>query len=126
MGKIITTLFAVLLSTTSYASDTAVYWTVYAWNAVHVTSSGTAAINIGNSNPYNPNPSETLWEPCKDNMIYFHQSADGTLIEEKYVDRMLKVALAAVDFNGSRMRVAIDRDENGNCFTSQVYMIARS
>nr|VFK81340.1 MAG: hypothetical protein BECKSD772D_GA0070982_13152 [Candidatus Kentron sp. SD] len=117
MKKIFVMLVGVFLSVSANAT---VYWTVKAENGVHTTSSGMVAINIGNYQPTGPNPSSTVWEACSHNWIYLHKAADGTIIEDKYVDRMLSVALAAYKTD-SRIRVAIDRDASGRCYSAQVF-----
>ncbi|MCH9663759.1 MAG: hypothetical protein K0U66_08925 [Gammaproteobacteria bacterium] len=103
-------------------SDTSatVFWTVKAETGVLASASGTASMGIGGSIPSGPNPSGTKWQTCRNNVIYFHQRADGTAIDEKYVNRMLSIALTAFK-TGSRIRVAINRSESGRCYTSQVF-----
>ncbi|MCH9692340.1 MAG: hypothetical protein K0U59_09835 [Gammaproteobacteria bacterium] len=98
----------------------AVFWTVKAESGVLASASGSAYIGIGGSIPSGPNPAGTEWQKCKSNIIYFHKKADGTVIDDKYVNRMLSVALTAFK-TGSKLRVAIDRDESGRCYTSQVF-----
>lgn len=117
MRKVVTVIASTIFSASANA---AVYWTVKADNGIYSTSAGTAAINIGNYIPTGPNPAGTVWEECSNNWIYFHKKADGTLIEEKYVDRMLSIALAAYKTN-SNIRVGIDRDASGKCYTSQIF-----
>ena len=98
----------------------AVFWTVKAQNGVHTTTTGTVAINIGNYSPTGANPAGTEWVDCASNWIYFHKTADGDLVEDKYVDRMLSVALAAYKTD-SRIRVGINRDASGKCYTTQIF-----
>jgi hypothetical protein len=49
-----------------------------------------------------------------------HKTADGTAIDDKYADRMLTIALAAYKTD-SRIRVKIERDDSGSCYTNQIY-----
>lgn len=110
---------AFLLSTASI-SNAAVYWTVKVDNGIMATSNGAVAINIGGYQPTGANPSGTEWEACKDNWIYFNKKSDGTLVEDKYVDRMLSIALAAYKTD-SHIRVAITRSDTNRCYTSQIF-----
>ena len=84
------------------------------------TSDGRVAINIGKYQPTGANPSDAEWVACKDNWIYFNQKYDGTPIDEKYVDRMLSIALAAYKTD-SHIRVAITRSDTDRCYTSQIF-----
>lgn len=84
------------------------------------TTAGVVALNIQSYTPTGPNPSNTEWVPCVSNWIYFHQKSDGTAVEDKYIERMLGIALAAFKTN-TPIRVAIKRDEAGKCYTSQIF-----
>jgi hypothetical protein len=117
MKKIAIALIITFLTTTANA---AVFWTVKATKGILTTSAGTVAINIGDYSPTGPNPAGTEWEDCKNNWIYMHKTADGTAIDDKYVDRMLSVALAAYKTD-SKIRVQIERDDTGYCYTAQIY-----
>ncbi|WP_153301718.1 hypothetical protein [Endozoicomonas arenosclerae] len=116
MKKIIPFFITIIFSSYSYS---AVFWTVKA-TGIHTTTSGTVAINIGSSTPTGANPSGTEWESCDSNWIFFHKKADGSMVNEKYVDRMLSVAMSSFK-TGSRLRLGISRDVNGKCYTSQIY-----
>jgi hypothetical protein len=52
--------------------------------------------------------------------VYFHITAENERVEEKYIDRMLSVALSAFK-TGSSVRLAIKRSETGKCYTSQIF-----
>ncbi len=97
-----------------------VYWTVKAEGGVFASANGTAYINISGYVPSGPNPAGTKWQECKSKIIYFYRKADGTAIDDIYVNRMLSVALTAFK-TGSKIRVAIDRSESGRCYTSQIF-----
>lgn len=106
----------------SFFTHSATYWTVKAENGIMATSSGRLAINLGRYIPTGPNPSGTAWEECYQNWIYFNKRADGTLVEEAFADRMYSTALAAYKTD-SHIRVSIDRDSGGRCYTTQIYDI---
>jgi hypothetical protein len=101
-------------------SNSAIYWTVKADGGIMTTSSGISATNIASYIPTGLNPSDSIWESCKNNWVYFNKAADGSFFEEKYIDRMLSTALAAYKTN-SLIRVAIERDASNNCYSSQVF-----
>ena len=116
MNKIIVATF---LTLTCGVSNASVFWTVQA-KGIMTKFDGTAVINISDNMPTSPNPSGTEWITCKDNWIYFHKAADGTIVEDKYVDRMLSVALSAIK-SGTHLRISVDRDSNNRCYTNQMY-----
>jgi hypothetical protein len=96
------------------------YWSVKAKGGIHTTIDGTVAINIGNYSPSYPSSASSSWVPCKNNWIFFNKTSGGTNVEDKYVDRMLSVALAAYKTD-SIIRVGIDRDSSGYCYTMQIF-----
>ncbi|PHQ83181.1 MAG: hypothetical protein COB58_10630 [Thalassobium sp.] len=104
----------------SISSHATVFWTVKAEAGVYVTNSGVVAINIGSYVPITPSPIGTAWEPCANGWIYINKKADGSVNDEKYIDRMLSVALAAFKTN-SNIRIGIDRDPSGSCYTMQIF-----
>ena len=104
MRKFALLLFYVL----SVKANSAIYWTVKATGGIHTNISGAVALSIEGYTPNNPNPPGTKWEPCNENWIFFNKTANKTEINEKYVDRMLSVALAAYKTN-ARIRVAVER-----------------
>lgn len=108
---------SMLLSVSAHAG---VYWTTKINGGVHATAGGTVAINIGNYTPTGPNPSNTVWQECKNNWVYLNKKADGTRIEDKYIERMLAIAISAYKTD-SRVRLSITRDEAGKCYSSQIY-----
>ena len=102
-----------------------IYWTVKPTGII-ATTSGTLAVDIGKNIPTPPNPKGTEWVPCKNTFISFHKNADGSafssdsLTNHKIQDRMLSIALAAVKTK-SDLRVAIKRDTNNTCYTTQIF-----
>ena len=95
------------------------FWTATA-DGIYSTADGTTAINLNNTIPDSPNPAGTVWEPCRDNWIYFHQYEDGTAIDSEHINRMLSIALSAVK-TYSRIRIGITRSESNRCYTSQIF-----
>lgn len=102
------------------ANSWSVYWTVKAEGGVIGTQSGSLGINIKNHQPTGPNPAGTVWESCYQNWIYFHTNEKHEAVDEKHVDRMFAIALAAQK-TGNAIRVNVLRDEMGKCYTTQVY-----
>lgn len=101
-------------------AQAAEFWTVKSEGGVLVTNTGTAALNIGSYQPTGPNPAGTTWVPCNGNYIYFHKKADGSVVDPVLIERMLATALSAFK-SSSRIRVSIERDSSGNCYTNQIY-----
>lgn len=116
MKKLLLALSTLILCSQSHST---VFWSVKA-TGIHTTTDGTAAINIGSSEPVAPNPSETVWAACHQNFIYFHKKADGELVSDAYVNRMLSVAMGAFKTD-SWIRVGLNRSESGRCYTSQIF-----
>jgi hypothetical protein len=106
-----------LFSSASHAG--AVYWTVKP-SGILVTSSGRVVIQHSTSTPTGPSPAGTQWTQCSQRMIILDKKLTGEEVTDKYLDRMLSVALAAQK-TGSRLRLRIERDNNNNCYSSQVY-----
>ena len=117
MKAFISILLSALLSATASAGE---FWTVRIDAGITTSASGNTGINIGQFQPTDPNPATATWAPCNSNWIYFHKKANGELIEDKFVDRMLSVAIAAYKTK-SRVRVSLERDASGNCYTSQIF-----
>ncbi|MGI0116197.1 hypothetical protein [Zooshikella sp. RANM57] len=109
--------FVLMLSGFTHATQ---FWTVRIDGGIHTSSQGAAALNTGKFQPSGPIPRGTQWVACKGNWIYFHKNAKGQLIDERFVDRMLSVAISAFKTK-SYVRVALERDSKNNCYTSQIF-----
>lgn len=100
-------------------SNATEYWTVKAEGGVLAKANGQVAINIGSFQPISPNPPTSVWTSCPSNWIYFHQTVDGAAVDPDQLDRMLAIVMSAFK-SGSRIRIALDRDTAGTCYTANV------
>lgn len=117
--RFLLSLFLLLPFHSSIAKADAVYWTVTPTGII-ATSGGKVAIQHSTTGATSPNPAGTPWTECKSRLILLNKNASGSVVDDRFLDRMLTIALAAQK-TGSRLRLRIDRDQNNNCFSNQVY-----
>jgi hypothetical protein len=111
-------LLLLIFALSPQASAENIFWTIKI-KGIYVSNSGQAAIAIKGT-PSSPNPSGTTWTDCKKNWIYFHKNVDGELTPDKYLDRMLSVAMSAQKTQTS-VRVGIARSPSNYCYTYQIF-----
>lgn len=110
-------LFVFLSAFSSFAFS--VYWTIQPTGTM-AKADGQVAVNFGNNIPTGPNPSDSQWEPCSGNWLYFHKTHNGQTVSDSVVSNMLAIALSAYKTN-QQIRVAIERGTDGRCYTSQIF-----
>lgn len=110
-------IFVFLSAFSSFAFS--VYWTIKPTGTMANTR-GQVAVNFGNNIPTSPNPSDSQWESCYGNWLYFHETQNGEPVSDAMVSNMLAIALSAYKTNQD-IRVGVERDESGKCYTTQIF-----
>lgn len=112
-------LLVCVISSMATVAEAGVFWTIKI-NGIITTSTGRVDIDLGGYTPTGPNPAGTSWVACPSNIVRLATNASGAAVNEKYVDRMLSVALSAYKTNAN-VRLNIERDGAGNCSSTQVF-----